>query len=504
MEKNIQREAERKRNQRIIWFLIAAVVIGLSVILWPRRSNDLVYNGKTVAAWFDEISEKRDSLFSPRTPSARDAFEYFGARAQPFLLRWAQKEPPALAKLRDRWLDQLPKWMQKWPRKIHPQQWYVERRRLALVMLGFVEEWERTRPGGNMPRTGQFATNALPALVHALNDGDETIRLVAAVALRNLGEKAWPAIPNLTESLTDADLKVAIGAMQAIGRIGPRATNAIAKVAAIARDPTDPLRAEAVKTLGEIGPAAGLASPILSSLLMENTVEPQTAIIAGGASKGVDENRVDVQVRIVSMLGTLPSKEYSSATPPPPRGQQVSESVLPSHRVEPLALEAPRSGVVTYSVPFTPRTISASPGTRSAKTSQMLSRAIRTNTSVVVPNDRRFKALVANALLRIGGIPDEAAPAVERLLASEGTDRIALAVALWRRNPNDRNIQRHVIASLKSDDWLQRMSAARLLGEAGTNAAVFLPELRRLLEDSQLFVRRGATSAVERINPKTP
>ncbi len=454
------------------WFIFAAALIGLSVLIWPRKPKGPVFEGRTIAEWFDEAAENQGWLYSSKSPLARDAFEYFGARAQPFLLQWAQKEPPALAKLRDNWLSSLPKWLQTWPRKIHSQQWYVERRRLALQMLGFVEQWERARPGGSKHAALRLATNALPVFVRALGDTNQTIRLTAACSLRNLGENAWPAIPNLTESVTDSYLQVAIVSMQTLGNMGWRASNAVPTLASIACDQANPLRVEAVKALGAIGPAARSVSPKLASFLTNDVTTTQAK-----NSESASQDDTDQLASFLKNAGRLP-----------PKGNPVSEqsalsNILrhvsawpPSNAVTPFALKLPPGSVVSSVVTY------GNPPTR-----------------LTVPNDRQFRDAVADALVKIGELSDATTPALERMLQPEGPNRATLAVAMWQRNPEDSTAQRYIVGTMRSDDWLHRMRAARLLGEAGTNAAVFLPELRRLLEDSELLVRKSATSAVERV-----
>ena len=453
----------------MILFILTAVIIGFVALVCSRKPRDPVYVEKTIEEWFDEVADKADSLYSSSSLSARDAFESFGARAQPFLLRWAQKKPPLLAKLRDRWLASLPKWMQPWPRKIHSQQWYVNRRRLALQMLGFVDQWERNRPGGNKHAGFQLATNALPPLTQALRDGDQTIRLTGAYALRNLGDNAWPAVPSLTESISDFYPQVAIVSIQTLGGLGPSASNAVPKLAAVACDPANALRTEAVKTLGAIGPTARSVSPKLASFLTNDL-----GAASARTAESVGQNDFDGLAERLRVLGGLPPKAI------PVSGQPSASSrvgLLKLEPPDPLALKPSAGPVLSYGNPSPPMLISS---------------------------DRKFRGAVADALVRIGEIPNEAAPALERMLQSEGPNRAALALAMWQRNPEDATVQRYVIATLTSDDWLHRMRATRLLGEVGTNAAVFLPELRRLLEDSQLLVRRCATSTVDRISATTP
>ncbi len=58
-----------------------------------------------------------------------------------------------------------------------------------------------------------------------------------------------------------------------------------------------------------------------------------------------------------------------------------------------------------------------------------------------------------------------------------------------------------LLASLKDWDWREREGAARILGEIGPPPEKAVPSLIQALEDSNLFVRKAATSALEEIDP---
>jgi HEAT repeat protein len=61
---------------------------------------------------------------------------------------------------------------------------------------------------------------AIPALIQALNDADEWVRVNAASALEEIGEPASSAAPALIQALNDADELVRVYAGRALGAIG--------------------------------------------------------------------------------------------------------------------------------------------------------------------------------------------------------------------------------------------------------------------------------------------
>jgi hypothetical protein len=104
----------------------------------------------------------------------------------------------------------------------------------------------------------------------------------------------------------------------------------------------------------------------------------------------------------------------------------------------------------------------------------------------------------ARALAEIGVVPDEALPAL--LAMKEGTDtweRCAATLALGRHDPRHRQLQAQVVALLRSTN---RTAVLLSLGRMGTNAAVFAPEVRRMVGDTGI-VGRFAKRTLRQIQP---
>jgi HEAT repeat protein len=104
---------------------------------------------------------------------------------------------------------------------------------------------------------------------------------------------------------------------------------------------------------------------------------------------------------------------------------------------------------------------------------------------------------------------DETRLQVAGLLHDRSQSVVALAaLALGRETPIDRELHRFVADSLTGplDRWssvfLQWPTAAAL-GLAGTNAALFLPALRPLLNHPTNEVRRAVIKAVRRIEGRS-
>jgi HEAT repeat protein len=136
----------------------------------------------------------------------------------------------------------------------------------ALVLLLADRQTEVRRAAAHaLLRIGPAGAAAVPALICAMADADESVAHRASAALGAIGA---PAVPALTAAL--ADPRIRGGAAEALGTIGPAASVATAPLLLLLGDTTATWRerGNAADALGEIGaPAAvpglarGLADP---------------------------------------------------------------------------------------------------------------------------------------------------------------------------------------------------------------------------------------------------
>jgi HEAT repeat protein len=166
---------------------------------------------------------------------------------------------------------------------------------------------------------GPKARGAVPALIAAVKDQDEGVRVEAVLALGEIGPAAKAAAPHLLAlvpqemfSLIDPRVVTALGnmgsgvvaelekavkgaganrcvvALQAIGLIGRDAKDAVPAAAEALSDPHRLVREYAAKALGRIGPDAAAALPKLEKTLHDKSVAVRLAAglalyqIAGG------------------------------------------------------------------------------------------------------------------------------------------------------------------------------------------------------------------------------
>ncbi|PNG53100.1 putative oxidoreductase/HEAT repeat-containing protein [Variovorax sp. WDL1] len=104
---------------------------------------------------------------------------------------------------------------------------------------------------------------AVPALIAAMRDSDDNVRIRAAGALEGLGAKARSAVAALIVGLKDPHRYVRSSCASALRKIGAGATSAIPALIEVLSDDDDRTAAEAADALAAMGPAAMPAIPAL-------------------------------------------------------------------------------------------------------------------------------------------------------------------------------------------------------------------------------------------------
>jgi hypothetical protein len=113
---------------------------------------------------------------------------------------------------------------------------------------------------------------------------------------------------------------------------------------------------------------------------------------------------------------------------------------------------------------------------------------------------QELRVKAARALAAIGTTPEEALPTL--MAMTQGTNQWArwfASIALWNRDRQNPNLQASVIEGLRSTN---RVGVLICLGQLGTNAAPFLPEIRRLLDDP--FTSFSAKYALRQVEANSP
>ena len=92
----------------------------------------------------------------------------------------------------------------------------------------------------------------MPALVDAMNQGDDRLRHQSIEILGRMGQQAQAATPHLIESLSDDEAQIRRNAAWALGRVGEQAGDAMPVLLETALDAEWDVRADAVWAMGKV------------------------------------------------------------------------------------------------------------------------------------------------------------------------------------------------------------------------------------------------------------
>ncbi len=123
-----------------------------------------------------------------------------------------------------------------------------------------------------------IGTPAIPALMQAVKDPNETVRLGALRSLGGMGNVAKSIAPQLIPSLKDPSPKIQVQTAWALRSMGESPEPILPVLIAKLKDPNPDIRSLSAETLGQLGQAAKPAVPALITAL--NDPNPQSDALA--------------------------------------------------------------------------------------------------------------------------------------------------------------------------------------------------------------------------------
>src|SRR5206468_7915181 len=125
---------------------------------------------------------------------------------------------------------------------------------------------------------------ALPSLIHALEDADQAVRYQAAFALARVDPQRGQGIPVLIQALADRSWLVRVNAVRALGELGQNASKATPALVELLRKDSDlAVRTAAARTLARSGPAEpGVVAALAQSIKDKEPLVSMAAIEALG------------------------------------------------------------------------------------------------------------------------------------------------------------------------------------------------------------------------------
>lgn len=197
-----------------ILLLVSLIALPMWQMLRPAESAGLMYQGKPLSAWLDEVWYRDAGV----DPEAEKAVQHIGAPAIPYLLTLATTKDSAVKASISGLL---------------PQKWfgnYISRSGHNHFSAAF-----------GFAALGQAAKSAVPALINLLDDKDEDIRKTAAHSLGSIGAEAQDAIPSLIKHLSDPNQDVRVSSAEALSNIPSKSAQEVpALVKVLNQPPTEP------------------------------------------------------------------------------------------------------------------------------------------------------------------------------------------------------------------------------------------------------------------------
>lgn len=356
----------------------------------------------------------------------------------------------------------------------------------ALIKAMSDEEWTtRSNVAEALGEIGPKATTAMPALIRLLQHDDNS--LVQANAVQALGKIGdLKAVPILIAALENEDDTVRSNAIAAIETFGPKAKAAVpALVRTVQNDKANGWGA--AKALGTVD-VEGISVPVLIDALGDknSTMRRFAAYgLQGMGRKATAAERVlhdglrdsDPGVRVAAAAA------YWSITGKTEDAVRTLQSVL--QKTDDWAA---RMWAADALAEIGPAAKAAVPD---------LMRCLKSGTRYVVTSS-------AKALGKIGPDAVAAAPMLTAELkkSDDSYTCVCIAHALWRINRSGKSLPVLQDALKNSRDFMAVSAAAEAIGEMGPQAAASASLLAPLLKDGDSFVREAAAKALKQIEQK--
>ena len=285
----------------------------------------------------------------------------------------------------------------------------------------------------------------LPLAETALSDRLPAMRQSGAAALASLGARAQPALATLINGLKDKDVTVAADCARALGSFGGVASPAVEPLIVAASRSEPAVQEAAVKAIGKLGEVAKAAVPTLAKLLPTTQPPLQGAVALALGAMGA------------SARDALP--ELGKSLNSPDAGTRVA-ALTAFVRIE----------------------------SDTGRKVEMLKHAL----------DDPAQPVRVAAIEELGKLGRAAEPAAEKLyeLTENSTEREQALEVLG--GMAIRSVPLLVRALGNAHPYVRQYAAERL-GQLGKDAKDAVPDLRKLLEDKEDFVKRSARASLREI-----
>lgn len=235
----------------VIWIVVTLAGIGCAITVCLLQPGEPQFGGRRLSEWLANLDRQHNRR--SQIERAEKAVRCIGPNALPFLLRMLQTSDSAFKR---KGIEMARK------QSVIAFQFPDENQRLNWALAGFhalgseaesavptliawieakgvtTDTRTRCRALAAIREIGPPASNAIPALLAALNDKEKWVRSNAAIALGAVGQRPAVVVPALVASLNDPDPVVRGFSVAALYHFGDQAKPAVAALRN-ARDDSD-------------------------------------------------------------------------------------------------------------------------------------------------------------------------------------------------------------------------------------------------------------------------
>ena len=359
--------------------------------------------------------------------------------------------------------------------------------------------------------TDEYALDEfVDTLVPLLGADDKDIRLAAAEALGNIGEKASPAVPALVKMLESNDTNALSTAAEALGNIGEKASSAVPFLLKLLEYSNTPnnrnaprnypgythqpdAMQDAAKALGNIGETA--TSEAVSALVKLLESSDQSAKVQ--AAEALSEMGEKAAAAIPALTKLLEKEDQSAE----PEGPEVDQDSLGSSGYSEVYGYSTSEFVEYDSNPD----VRPSAARALGKIAENADGVIPALLKMLESGDQNTKRRAALALGSMEEKVASAVPALVQLLKSDDKNvKRSVALALGKMGEKAASAAvPPLVLLLESDNQLIKLNVAVALSNMGEKAALkAVPVLTKFLESNNAFAELNAAEALAKMEEK--
>ncbi|MGB7084826.1 MAG: S-layer homology domain-containing protein [Phormidesmis sp.] len=313
--------------------------------------------------------------------------------------------------------------------------------------------------------TDQSEVDEFSDLVASLSSNDPTVRRTAADTLAASGSNAVPALVTALES---SDVRSRQAAAYALNKIGTAAAMATPTLLEVAEDNDELVRALATSALGNVGLDRGVLTGVLIAAL-----QSESPLVRGIAT----DMLVNMGADAVPALGALLKNEQANSL-----AKQTAATLLGDiGQIDTLGNTAVQLGVsaLTETLDDGDSDVRKAAARALGEFGPLADVAIPALSRTLKSNNSDVNQTVANSLTKIG---QQSVPGLTEALNSDDMlTRLYAADAIWILTQDSSQILPTLVSVLSSGDVESRELAALGLTYLGRQALPALPDVRRLL-----------------------